>query len=125
MAWDNYISEHENTDIKIIRLEVDDYREWESDTDPDDLRNVEKSLVTIDQVAEYTDYRYKSVAVFDIRYETRMQAWLNMLKTVFVCIVLAVSSILFSNDANRLVLGPIESMITKVKKIAENPLAAV
>jgi len=48
-----------------------------------------------------------------------------MLKTVFVCIVLAVSSILFSNDANRLVLGPIESMITKVKKIAENPLAAV
>lgn len=74
MAWDNYISEHENTDIKIIRLEVDDYREWESDTDPDDLRNVEKSLVTIDQVAEYTDYRYKSVAVFDIRYETRMQA---------------------------------------------------
>lgn len=48
-----------------------------------------------------------------------------MARTVFVCIVLAVSSVLFSNDANHLVLEPIEQMIIKVKKIAENPLTAV
>lgn len=82
--------------------------------DPDDLRNVEKELATIAMLADEPDYLYKSVAVYDLRYETRLQAGLNMLRTVFVCVVLAVSSILFSNDATKLVLGPIENMITKV-----------
>ena len=43
MAWNNYISEHEDEKIPLIYLEVDntDYL-FETDTDPDDLRNTEK-----------------------------------------------------------------------------------
>jgi hypothetical protein len=48
-----------------------------------------------------------------------------MARTIFVCIVLALSSIMFSKDANDLVLGPIENMMDKVNKIAKNPLEAV
>jgi hypothetical protein len=38
--------------------------------------------------------------------------------------VLSIASIFFTNDANVLVLGPIERMLEKVKLIAKNPLAA-
>eukprot|EP00360_Condylostoma_magnum_P001117 CAMPEP_0168313558 /NCGR_PEP_ID=MMETSP0210-20121227/2678_1 /TAXON_ID=40633 /ORGANISM="Condylostoma magnum, Strain COL2" /LENGTH=34 /DNA_ID= /DNA_START= /DNA_END= /DNA_ORIENTATION= len=34
-----------------------------------------------------------------------------MTRTVFICLVLAISSIMFSKDANDLLLGPIEDMI--------------
>lgn len=38
--------------------------------------------------------------------------------------MLTIASIFFTNDANKLVLGPIERMLEKVKLIAKNPLAA-
>lgn len=41
-----------------------------------------------------------------------------------MCIVLAGASVVLSNDANRLVLTPIERMLEKVKLIAKDPLAA-
>lgn len=46
------------------------------------------------------------------------------MRTIFVCIVLASASIVLTNDANRLVLAPIERMLEKVKLIAKDPLAA-
>jgi len=54
----------------------------------------------------------------------QMDSILNITRTLFVCIVLAIASIFFTNDANRLVLTPIERMLEKVKLIAKNPLAA-
>ena len=53
-----------------------------------------------------------------------MQSILSICRTLFVCIVLSIASIFFTNDANILVLGPIERMLEKVKLIARNPLAA-
>ena len=41
-----------------------------------------------------------------------------------MCFVLAIASIVLTNDANRLVLAPIERMLEKVKLIAKDPLAA-
>lgn len=41
-----------------------------------------------------------------------------------MCIVLIISSIYFSKDTNDLVVRPIEIMLEKVKKIANNPLEA-
>ena len=46
-----------------------------------------------------------------------------MLRTFFVCIVLALAAILFSKDANDLALMPIERMIQKVNRLAKNPLS--
>ena len=71
------------------------------------------------------DYEYASLAIFDLRYSTRWEAALNMIRTVFVCILLAIFSILLSHDSQKLILGPIESMISKVKNIAKNPLKAI
>lgn len=53
-----------------------------------------------------------------------MDSILSISRTVFVCIVLSIGAIMFTSDANRLVLSPIERMLEKVKLIAKNPLAA-
>jgi hypothetical protein len=49
---------------------------------------------------------------------------LNISRTFFVMIVLAIAAVFFTSDANKLVLIPIERMLEKVKLIAKNPLAA-
>jgi class 3 adenylate cyclase len=121
-AWDYYISKHDDLYTPLIYLEFEEIKTWESDTDPEDLRTLEKELITIQNPDP--DYEYKSVAIFDLRKETRLQAGLNIIRTIFVCVILAVFSLQFSGDANRLVLGPIENMMAKVKKIAVNPLHA-
>ena len=41
-----------------------------------------------------------------------------------MCFVLAAGAMLFSKDANELVIVPIEAMIQKVNRIAKNPLQA-
>merc|ERR1719498_289876 len=56
---------------------------------------------------------------------SRMDAAFNLCITFFVCIVLCVASMYFSNDANNLVLKPVENMIKRVEAIRENPLIAM
>ena len=64
----------------------------------------------------------QTVAVFDIRYDTRLAAVLSICRTVFICIVLSLGAIYLTKDANTLVIEPIEKMIDKVRKIAKNPV---
>jgi hypothetical protein len=54
------------------------------------------------------------VSIIDLTEDTKLEAGLNIAKTVFVCIVLALGAIYFNKDANELVLIPIERMIDKV-----------
>eukprot|EP00899_Mesostigma_viride_P006218 jgi/Mesvir1/15598/Mv03208-RA.1 len=63
-----------------------------------------------------------SESVSDKRWESQMQAILNICRTVFVCIILGMGALLFSRDANELVIMPIERMIKKVRDVSENPL---
>ena len=44
-----------------------------------------------------------------------------MAKTVFILIVLGGGALLFSADANRLVLIPVDRMVQRVKNMADNP----
>jgi hypothetical protein len=44
--------------------------------------------------------------------------------TIFVCFILAGGALIFSNLATELVITPIETMMMKVNKIAEDPLSA-
>lgn len=121
-SWDSYIKEHKNLDTPLIYLEVLEKDTWESDVDPNDLRDSERQYVVLS--GKSSDYKYYSVAIFDLRYSTQLESKLNICKTVFICIILAVSSTILTRDAQNLVLTPIENMIEKVKKIAENPLEA-
>lgn len=62
---------------------------------------------------------------FDLRQYTKLDALFSLSVTVFICLVLCLSSVYFSNDANRLVLQPLEQMIIKIEAIRDNPLIAM
>jgi hypothetical protein len=66
---------------------------------------------------------YQSVAVLDLKWYSQFNALLNMLRTLFICAILAVGVFVFNRDASKLVLQPIERMLKKVKDVSENPLA--
>jgi len=66
----------------------------------------------------------QSLAFFDTISSSRAGAGVNILKTVFVMIVLSVGAVMFTRDAQTLVIGPIERMMELVNKLAENPLAS-
>ena len=122
-AWDIFIDEHDDIDTPLVYMEFKFRDKYEASTKLEELRTIEQEPATLEDAGD--DDFYTAVAIFDLRANTRLQAGLNMARTVFVCIVLAVSSILFSKDANDLVLGPIETMMDKVNKISKNPLEAV
>lgn len=61
---------------------------------------------------------------YENKLEVRAAGAIGISRTLFVCIVLSVGSIFFTNDANNLVLNPIDRMLEKVKLISTNPLAA-
>lgn len=48
-----------------------------------------------------------------------------MAKTAFICIIVAIASIVLTKDTRKLLLKPIEKMINKVKGISNNPLRSV
>ena len=64
-----------------------------------------------------------SEVFFDLKWESQLQAVLNIMRTIFICIILLMGAMSFSKDANELVLFPIERMIKKVRMLADNPLA--
>lgn len=50
-----------------------------------------------------------------------MESLLLLGKTVFILLVLGGGALMFSADANRLVLIPIDRMVQRVKNMADNP----
>ena len=111
-ARNTYVREYEGIDTPLILLRTDlSQLDYESSTDPNDLRIVEKEFVTITDNDNF-------VGVFDLRKVSQLNAGLGIARTVFICIVLAGGAIFFSKDANDLVIGPIEAMMQKVNKIA-------
>jgi len=65
------------------------------------------------------------VFIYDLRRNVRWEAIMNMFQTVFVIIMLATGALLFSRDVDKLVLLPIERMISKVEIIRQDPLYAI
>lgn len=63
-------------------------------------------------------------SIWSTEKQSDLTSLLGIFRTIYVCLVLTIASIFFTNDANKLVLGPIERMLEKVKLIAKNPLAA-
>jgi len=63
--------------------------------------------------------------IFDNGKRLRLEALLNLTKTLFICIILSASSYLFIRDTNTLVIQPIDSIISKIRTISNNPMEAV
>jgi hypothetical protein len=55
-----------------------------------------------------------TTALFDVRWNSRFGAALNLFRSLFVIVALGCGAVLFNNDSNRLVLRPIERMLRKV-----------
>ena len=75
----------------------------------------------------FKDFIYNGqeiISVINEKYTAKQNAGLNIGRTIFVCLLLALGSLFFSKDANELVLNPIERIIEKVEKIAKNPLSS-
>ncbi|CAG9334471.1 unnamed protein product [Blepharisma stoltei] len=114
-----YISYHEDDRRPIIYFiivvpKIQLFYSWSSSTQISDLRYNEKHFATGDF----------SVAVFDLREDTKFAAQLNICQTIFICIVLTLGAIYFSKDAEDLVIKPIEKMVERVHFIAKNPISA-
>eukprot|EP00927_Polykrikos_kofoidii_P027642 TRINITY_DN24245_c0_g1_i1.p1 TRINITY_DN24245_c0_g1~~TRINITY_DN24245_c0_g1_i1.p1 ORF type:complete len:956 (+),score=167.15 TRINITY_DN24245_c0_g1_i1:203-3070(+) len=71
--------------------------------------------------SQYAQLRF----YFDMRELSRTEATNNIGITAVVCALLLVASLLFSNDANVLVLHPVENMVRRVEAIRDNPLIAM
>jgi len=70
-----------------------------------------------------------TLARFDFYFDARM-FWISesvnqLYIMIFVCISLCLSAYIFASDANKLVLSPVENMISKVETIRDNPLMAM
>ena len=110
METPNHTASDYNEDIKV----------WEPfPTELDALRDDEYASASFN-----TSNNFQFFAIWSIKKESRIVAVLSISRTVFVCIVLTIASIFFTDDANKLVLDPISRMLEKVKLIARDPLAA-
>jgi class 3 adenylate cyclase len=63
------------------------------------------------------------VAIFNSKDVSQHSAVLNIIKTLFVMVLLTGGAIIFNGDAQSLVIDPLERMMGLVRKLAENPLA--
>ena len=61
--------------------------------------------------------------MLDVRWNSQITATLNLVRTAFIVAALALGITLMQRDAARLVLRPMERMLSKVRAVAENPLA--
>ena len=57
------------------------------------------------------------VCIYDQRLDNKTDAYLGIIRTIFVCVVLTAAALYFSKDANDLVLTPIANMLSKIKEI--------
>ena len=90
---------------------------WQDDREDynfNELRIIEKEVVTSNQIP--TEHKY--MAIYDVRYYLKIQAALNILQTIFVCIILSVGAMFFQRITSLYVVNPIEHMIEKVKQMS-------
>lgn len=91
----------------------------------DDLRCTEvKYFVPLTKALNETD-QLQMLFAFDTRGSTKLEAGLSMLQTIFICFLVGIGMMTFTNDANQLLLNPIERMIAKMETIKDNPLEAM
>lgn len=133
MTFNIYIMEHLNINTPIIWTQISNYSYGEYN-DTLILRDDEKIISQADCLSLQDEFNqtypdkldnFACMAIFDNRASSKLSAILNIIKTIFICIVLAFGSLCFSKDTTELVLEPIENMTLRVKQIAKNPIEAI
>ncbi|CAG9331978.1 unnamed protein product [Blepharisma stoltei] len=122
IAWNNYIKKHKDSVYPLIYLEVKHRKKWATSIDPKKLRNSEKAYAYVYNTTHF--YYYSCFAVFDLRGKSQLEAKLNVLQTIYLCLIIMAAIAFLSNDFQKILLTPLENMIEKISRIAENPLSA-
>ena len=79
---------------------------------------------------EYESIVYTAVdgtefaAYYSKLFSNKIESIINIAKTIFLCVVLAISSMGFSKDSQTYILDPMERMMEKIKIISANPMSA-
>lgn len=98
---------------------------------PDDAiiprnRTIKKRELSVDEMDVYTigdaNFTRSMTAIFDVSVRKRDEAFLGVLLTTFVILLLGFGMVSFTSDVNYLVIIPIEHMMQLVREISENPL---
>ena len=66
---------------------------------------------------------YNTYIIYNLTSLVRQNATFSILMTIFVAIMMIGGSLIFTNDAQRLVIAPIERMTNMVEAVAADPLA--
>jgi hypothetical protein len=72
-----------------------------------------------------TSTRYYTDVVYNLTSLVRQTATFSILMTIFVAIMMVGGALVFTNDAQRLVIAPIERMMNMVEAVAADPLATL
>lgn len=130
-TWDFAVSTQSNRSIKLIKLTLMEYTPDESlaDIPVSGFMYEDSSALDIYRSEELLIYSslmtgYVLTGFFDNRKATVYNAILSIARTIMVCLVLGISTFYLSKDAESLVIQPIEAMMSKIKRISENPLEA-
>lgn len=62
---------------------------------------------------------------YDTSYYNKQVSYFNIGRTVFVCLLLIITTIFFSSDLEFTAIAPLEEMMDTVRKIAIHPLNAI
>jgi hypothetical protein len=114
-VFDIFIMEQIKISTPIVLVNANSVS-WTSQVDAGSLRATEQQVVSLENG--------NFVAIYDLRKNSKLQAGLGIGTTLFVCFILASGALLFSKEANDLVIQPLEVMIQKVNRISANPLLA-
>ena len=112
--YNQYVLSMKDYDYPIIKLTVPVYNTTYYNTPYSDLRD--------EELTEY-DSLNNAIVYYSTQQWNIWGAYINIGRTIMVCILLTVSSYLINKDVNLLVLDPIERMIERIRIVAKNPMA--
>ena len=108
--------------LELLCLSIDEnilYKKSQMD-------RVRKSeTLSIVQNFKYKNKEYEATFSYSQRYQKIIQALLDLINTIFICLVLLISIDNMNKTLSQLILNPLERMILKIKKVSENPLHAL
>ena len=139
--WNNYIVQNTDTSTPLLTLNL--YRKVSSDEvtvvpgftkssngrSEEEIENSYRAYELIaatepDDLIALADGEYFVVALLDRTSIADKNAYINILRTLFSLSVFIIFALLFSRDANKLILEPMERMMRTIKRIKANPIQA-
>lgn len=117
---EDYVNYHKKLELPLIYLYLPSTNyTFQQEPFACDLRFEEKEEL----VLETGNYNETFTAIISTKSLSQANGVLNILRTIYLSVVLGLGAYLFTKDTNDLALKPIARMIEKVNKIASNPLA--